>query len=207
MNQSVSRPKIFGIGLNKTGTTTLSKCGEILGYRCTGCNKKLLRDVVLKHDFRRLQKIGSQYDLFEDWPWPLVYKELDNFFPGSKFILTTRKDEGTWLNSLKKHSMRTHPIKHCRKLAYGYNFPQKHEQEYLQFYKSHNEDVRAYFQGREGDFLEVCWENSDGWKKLCAFLGKNIPDIPFPHANKGEDQQAAKKLWPLINRFLSFTGT
>ena len=26
---------------------------------------------------------------------------------------------------------------------------------------------------------------ADGWKPLCEFLGKPIPDQPFPHKNKG----------------------
>lgn len=206
MQERISPQKIFGIGLNKTGTTTLSKCGEILGFRCTGCNRKLLEDVVLKNDFTRLKKIVSRYDLFEDWPWPLVYRQLDNLFPGSKFILTTRRNEERWLNSLKKHSLRTNPVKHCRKLAYGYNFPHKHEQAHLQFYKKHNDDVRGYFKDRKDAFLEVCWEHGDGWEKICAFLQKEVPDVPFPHANKGTDQKAAKVFWPLINRLLSRTG-
>ena len=27
------------------------------------------------------------------------------------------------------------------------------------------------------------WDISDGWEPLCKFLGKPVPDIPFPHAN------------------------
>ncbi|MHC4376201.1 MAG: hypothetical protein ACYS26_06360 [Planctomycetota bacterium] len=37
-------PKIFGIGLNKTGTTTLGQCGRILGLRCTSFDRDLLDD-------------------------------------------------------------------------------------------------------------------------------------------------------------------
>jgi hypothetical protein len=39
------RAKVFGIGLNKTGTTTLHECGKILGYRCTSCSRSLLDDI------------------------------------------------------------------------------------------------------------------------------------------------------------------
>jgi hypothetical protein len=206
MNRTVARPKIFGVGLNKTGTSTLGYCGKILGYRCTSCNRKLLEDVVLRNDLTHLKKVADQYDFFEDWPWPLVYKELDNMFPGSRFILTTRSHERKWLDSLKEHSMRTHPTKHCRKLVYGYNFPHKNEREHIEFYKRHIEGVRTYFHGREKDLLEVCWENGDGWAKLCAFLRRDVPDVPFPHINKGVDQTAGKKWWSPVNRLLSLTG-
>lgn len=27
------------------------------------------------------------------------------------------------------------------------------------------------------------WSVDEGWEPLCKFLGKEIPDAPFPHAN------------------------
>lgn len=196
------QPKIFGIGLNKTGTTTLGQCGKILGLRCTTCDKKLLKDFVSNNDFSRILKKVNEYDLFEDWPWPLVYKQLDEMFPGSKFILTVRSSEEKWLDSLMKHSMRTHPFNHCRKLAYGFSFPHKHQQEYIEFYKKHNDTARSYFAGRSSDFLELCWEAGDGFEKLCSFLGRDVPNVPFPHANKGADIRP-KKGRVFMNRILS----
>ena len=195
--------KIFGIGLNKTGTSTLGQCGKILGYRCTSCDKGLLEDISLRNDFTRIKKTVSQFDLFEDWPWPLIYKELDLMYPGSKFILTKRENENVWLSSLKKHSMRTHPTRHCRKLAYGHAFPHKYEDEHLEFYKRHNDDVRTYFKGRDNDFIEICWENGDSFEKLCNFLRRDVPSITLPHANRGSDIKVETSRL-LINKFLSF---
>jgi hypothetical protein len=200
-NPAHSQPKVFGIGLNKTGTTTLGECGKILGLCCTSCDKGLLEDVASRNDFSRIIHKVNQHDLFEDWPWPLIYKQLDQMFPGSKFILTVRSSEGKWLESLKNHSMRTHPTGHCRKLAYGFNFPHKHEKEHVRFYRKHNEGVRSYFDGRSKDFLELCWENGDGWEKLCNFLGCVHPGVPFPHANKGKDILVGKKR-VLMNRLM-----
>lgn len=194
--------KVFGIGLNKTGTSTLGVCGEILGYRVKDCDRTLLEDIRLQHDLTRIKKVVSEYDLFEDWPWPLMFRELDELYPGSKFILTTRKKDDYWLASLKSHSMKTRPRGHCRKLAYGYNYPNGHEKAHLEFYRRHNDDARAYFKGRDKDFIEVCWENGHDWKELCAFLGKNIPDVPFPHAKSGSDQKPSTARY-LTNRVLS----
>ena len=202
MTKSDVLVKVFGIGLNKTGTTTLGQCGRILGYRCTSCDRDLLERVVLHHDWTGIKKVASQYDLFEDWPWALIYKKLDRLYPGSRFILTVRKNERVWLESLKKHSMRTHPVKHCRKLVYGYNFPHKHEQEYLEFYRRHNDSVRSYFRHRDRDFIEICWENGDGFEKLCDFLGKSVPDTPLPHANRSRDVRVTRRRL-LANRVLS----
>lgn len=123
-------------------------------------------------------------------------------FLGSKFILTVRKNKEVWLKSLKSHSMRNHPTKNCRKLAYGYNYITGHEKEHLQFYERHNDSVRAYFQGREADFIEVCWEYGHGWHELCGFLDKSFPNCSFPHANKGSTRRP-KKIRVLTNRILS----
>jgi len=62
--------KVLGIGLNKTGTTTLGKCGEILCYRCFSVNRDLLKDVIIRKDFERIKKTVIDYNFFEDWPWP-----------------------------------------------------------------------------------------------------------------------------------------
>jgi hypothetical protein len=205
-SQSASeKKKIFGIGLNKTGTTTLAQCGRILGFSCASADRDLLEDVVLRRDFSRVRKKIEQYDLFEDWPWPLIYKELDELFPGSKFILTVRKSAEKWLQSLENHSMKTHPFKHCRKLAYGYNYPHKHEKEHLGFYVRHNEEVREYFRGRHEDFLELCWENGQGFAELCDFLDCEVPEMKFPHANKGSDTRASLARLS-VNRVLRFTN-
>ena len=188
--------KIFGIGLNKTGTTTLGACGKVLGLKCTGSDRRLLEDWVLRDDFSRIDQKVAKYDLFQDWPWPLVYKALDESYPGSKFILTVRKSDEVWYESLKRHSLRTSPTRHCRELAYGYNYPHKYKQEHLDFYNRHNQDVREYFKGRSSDLLEVCWEKGDGFKELCAFLGLEDPGVPIPHSNKSADVKIQwRRLW------------
>ena len=195
--------KVFGIGLNKTGTTTLGKCGEILGYRCFSGNRSLLKDIILQKDFNRIKETVKQNDLFEDWPWPLIYKELDEMYPNSKFILTVRRNEQVWLESLKQHSLRTRPFLHSRKLAYGYNFPTHKEKEHIEFYRKHNESVRNHFAGREEDFIEICWESGDDFTKLCNFLGREIPNLAIPHANKGSSVQISRKRY-WMNKLLIF---
>jgi len=179
--------KIFCIGLNKTGTATIGKCGEILGMKVKGYDRNLLEDVVLRDDFERVYQLIDEYDLFQDWPWPLVYKRLDRLYPDSKFILTTRVSDSIWLKSLKSHSLITMPKEHSRKLAYGYNYPQGREKEHMDLYNAHNKEVRNYFANRPDDLLEVCWEKGDGFKQICTFLNMKYPDAELPHLNKRED--------------------
>jgi hypothetical protein len=196
--------KVFGIGLNKTGTTTLSQCLYLLGHKAAPYNDTLLEDVCVRKDFSKLNEWVDQYDSFEDWPYPLIFEELDRMYPGSKFILTTRKSPETWVNSLKKHSLTTHPLNHSRKLMYGHAFPHGRENQHIKIYNEHNQRVRDYFRDRPNDLIELCWERGDGWKELCAFLSCEIPETPFPHTNTGASRtQGVSRKWKYANLFLS----
>lgn len=176
------RPKVFGIGLNKTGTKSLAAGLTRLGYRGTTYDLALTR-AVMSGRMRPVWRVVRRYDCFEDWPWPLIFRQLDERYPGSKFILTTRRDSETWLQSLKRHAERTGPTE-FRRLIYGYEMPDGHEREHIRFYEEHNAAVRSYFQDRPDQLLEVCWETGDGWAELCPFLGLPVvAEESFPHRN------------------------
>ena len=195
--------KVFGIGLNKTGTKTLRLCFEHFGFRHTSVNRELTH-CVDRGELERVFEFAERYDSFEDWPWPLIYRQLDARFPGSKFILTTRESADKWLRSLKRHAPLTRTTE-CRQIAYGYPMPHGHEVEHRAIYEHHNRAVREYFRHRRGDFLEVCWEAGDGWKELCGFLGQEIPDIPFPHANPGSRKRRRLFRWSMQRMFRAAT--
>ena len=189
--------KVFGIGMNKTGTTTLGVCLESLGFSHTSYNLEMLRH-VRRDELEPVIEFARGYDAFEDWPWPLIYRELDAAFPGSRFVLTTRLDVERWFGSLLRHADRTGPTE-MRTLVYGHAMPSANPEAHRAMYESHNAAVRSYFADRPGDFLEVCWERGDGWRELCSFLGCPQPDIPFPHAN----QTPRGRFRRLADRFLS----
>ena len=159
--------KVVGIGLNKTGTKTLGACLRKWGLRHATFNEDAFK-CWCKDDFASLMKMIEAYDSFEDWPWPLIYREIDTAFPGSKFILTKRKCAETWFYSLCKHADRTGPTVY-RERIYGFSMPHMHKKEHLHFYEHHIDSVRAYFKGRSNDLLEVCWEDGDGWDQLASF--------------------------------------
>jgi hypothetical protein len=174
--------KVVGVGLNKTGTKTLGKCFEVLGYNHIS-SSPVAFNIWRNGNIDDLIKIATVYDAFEDWPWSLLFREFDEHFPGSKFVLTIRKDPETWYKSLCNHAVRTGPTE-FRKAIYGEYMPQGNKVKFIDFYNSYNQNVRDYFRGRSQDFLEVCWETGDEWEKLCTFLHLPSPTIPFPHVNK-----------------------
>ncbi len=182
MKKTEAPRKVVGIGLNKTGTSTLGVCLRHWGLKHTSYSVDAF-NLWRERNYEGLLEHISHYESFEDWPWPLVYREVDQTFPGSKFILTRRKDAETWFGSLRKHAELTGPTK-FRKVIYGYAMPHEHKEEHIQFYERHLQEVRDYFRARPDDLLEVCWEEGGGWTELSQFLGFERPDIPFPHANK-----------------------
>jgi hypothetical protein len=134
-------------------------------------------------DTEELMRWVAEYESFEDWPWPLIYREIDNRFPGTKFLLTRRKDADTWFRSLCRHAERTGPTE-IRKQVYGHEMPHGHRDDHVRVYEEHLRSVREYFSDRPDDLLEVCWEEGDGWAVLASFLGFENPGIAFPHENR-----------------------
>lgn len=176
--------KVFGIGLNKTGTKTLGKCLSDLGYRHSSYDLTLLEQ-VRRGDLRELRNVVDSHDSFEDWPYPLVFDQLDVLYPGSRFILTRRRSPQVWLSSLEAHSLRTDPREgsRTRALAFGWPFPQLNPEAHIGFYEAHLARVRHYFRNRPNDLLEVCWEEQSSWDPICSFLDHPVPAHPFPHCN------------------------
>jgi len=180
--------KIFCIGFQKTGTTSLGVAFERLGYKVCGVYHELLPDLC-KGDLDKIKEIVREYEVCKDNPWPVLYRQLDQYFPGSKFVLTLR-DEETWINSVVNH-FDSKPSDMIRYI-YGVPFPSGNETLFLERYRKHNEEVKAYFKNRPGDLLIIDLEKEDVWNKLCPFLQIPIPSFPFPHANKGAYTKAGK---------------
>jgi hypothetical protein len=142
--------------------------------------------LFVKHDFEAIFDIISHNDSFEDWPFPLIYQQVFHRFGDEmKYVLTTRKNPETWLGSLKKHSLLTHPDNHYRMLAYGYNYPHGYENQHIEIYNRHIAEAIDFFgkNNAPGSLLILNWEMGDGWEKLCQFVNRPVPGVPFPHEN------------------------
>ena len=184
-----SRRKVFGIGLPKTGTKTLGECFKQLGFKHRSFDMGLAAQAK-RNELENVLAEAGKYEAFEDWPWFLTYRELDQRFPGSKFILTLRKDTKAYVTSLRQHHERQGIRKegfikpHWWDDVFGFPPDQWDYQESAKRYERHNREVLEYFKDRADDLLVVCWENGDGWDKLCSFLNKQCPDEALPHLNR-----------------------
>lgn len=177
---SSSLAKIFGIGLGKTGTTSLHFALELLGFRSAHASS-VLSDVI-NHEAQNhrplLSTLEEQYDAFIDWPISHLYRQLDYRFPGSKFILTLR-DPVARYRSAARH-IQEDQSRRDRGLSYAWTHlvaeaPFKAEDEF------HTSSVLSYFSNREKDLLVMRITEGTGWGELCNFLRTPVPDMPFPH--------------------------
>lgn len=185
--------KIIGVGFQKTGTSSLREALRILGYRVKDTSSRPLIP-ILKGDFKKVLRMIRDYDALEDTPWFMIYKELDKRIPGSKFILTLR-DEDPWYKSVSRHIGQLRNPSHEWIYGRGKGLPMEDEPNTIRIFKNHNHEVLDYFKDRPDDLLVVDFTKGAGWEQLCTFLGKEIPDEPFPHANKWQDKKSKQPFY------------
>ena len=184
------KAKVFCIGAHKTGTTSLEVALKKLGYRVCGSFGTKDPDIANKvHEMA--WALVEDYDAFEDNPWPILFRELDERYPASKFILT-RRPSAAWIRSMVRDFARTETP--MRRWIYGdeAGCPEGNEDVYVERYERHNREVLEHFASRPDDLLVFDLPSGDGWEKLCSFLGHPVPNEPFPHANKASVSRAFK---------------
>ena len=102
-------PKVFAIGLNKTGTTSLHLAFEQLGLRSFHWGGRRAYHAVLhaqRDGERLLLPVGEGYDAYSDVETLSVRFDLaDLQYPGSRFVLTVR-DVDDWVESRRRHAER-----------------------------------------------------------------------------------------------------
>ncbi len=177
--------KVFGIGLPKTGTTTLGMCFQQLGYKHCSYQPELTQD-LMEGNLERLYQLADTHDSFEDHPWMWHYKELATCYPDAKFVLTTRESGERWMDSAIHHDQRqSTDVGDAGRLVFGHYLPGVTADN---LHDTHSKRVLQFFSNRPDRLLEVCWERDPSWNRLCEFIGKPIPNIPFPHENRRPEE-------------------
>lgn len=201
--------KVFCIGLNKTGTTSVEKALIDLGYKMgdqrTG---ELLLEDWGKRDFSKILELSSTADAFQDAPfsYPFTFIHLHQHFPNSKFILTVRDNPEQWYNSITKFHAKlwgkdgriptSEDLKNANYLYQGYPFlfsqlclgtPEEdpYNKEILtKYYNDHTELVIQYFKFMKDKLLIINLSEKQSYHKMCTFLGKAPLYDEFPWENK-----------------------
>lgn len=181
--------KVFGIGLSRTGTKTLTKALNLLGYDVV----HYPIDEVLFHELTGgtyTLSLLNDFDGITDITAAPFYAQFADAYPDSKFILTVR-DKKSWLASLERHwhgknifedvpGMETtlKLRRFLRAATYGCYTFNRERMSYV--YDLHHKNVTDYFKDRPGSLLIFDIAAGEGWEKLCTFLNEPEMEMPFP---------------------------
>jgi len=168
--------KIFGIGMSRTGTTSLAAVLKQAG-------------INLIHYPTKAELFNPKNDGACDIPAAIHYKELDKRFPNSKFIYTFREKE-EWLTSMEKYLKRKRTVnlasyQHENRMGM-YGQIEFNKDAFAAVYNKHDNDIREYFKNREKDLLILNICGGDEIGGLLSFIGKpnKNPSQKFPQMNK-----------------------
>ena len=203
------KQKIFCVGANKTGTTSLARVFMDLGYVIGNQHQaELLLEDWVRGDYSGLTAYCRTAQFFQDVPFSLpgTYRVVDETFPGSRFILTVRDSAEQWYQSLVSyHSQlwangRIPPTREdLQNATYIYKgrpwvinrllfkTPEDdpyHKETLIAQYQQHNEDVLQYFKNRKDDLLVLNVAGKDSALNLFRFL--KVPPLytDFPWLNR-----------------------
>jgi hypothetical protein len=203
--------KLIGAGLPRTGTLTQKVALEQLGlgscYHWVDVLADLDSQVPLWN--RALDGEAVWEEVFAgrgataDWPGGYFYRELMDFYPDAKVLLSVREPE-SW-----ERSFRSTIVDMC----YGESLIRllsSARREIDPRWRSYLELVHRMFWGEQGTFAAghspaelieqakahdeavkrtvpaerlLVWKVTDGWEPLCEFLEVDVPAEPLPHVN------------------------
>jgi Sulfotransferase domain len=192
LGRSPQKSKVFGVGLSRTGTHSLTAALHVLGYDTVHYpTDRATLETLLRGDVRF--PLLEHYDGITDITTAPYYEDLDREWPGSKFVLTVR-DEDSWLRSCRKHWASLSAFRYgeydehsvfveVRRFleAAVYACCEFNEEHFRRVYRRHVRNVISYFVGRESDLLMLNIVAGEGYEQLAPFLGAPVPTRPFPH--------------------------
>ena len=198
------KKKIFCIGAGKTGTSSLWKTFQHLGYKVGGVGGRYDLVPIPTNSEKNIEKIieygNSDQEFFQDCPfcYPDTYKHVEKEFPDAKFILTVRPNAEIWVNSLIQflagHMLKIKPeerhlpsvkdkvarLGHFRVyeiFKYIYKTPDEdifNKEILMSYYENYNKNIKNYFKDKKDKLLIIDLSEKDSFNRLLNFL--NLKD-------------------------------
>jgi hypothetical protein len=211
--QSFGSEKIFCIGFNKTGTTSLLTALEDFGYVFGNLQVgETLLDAYAARDFRPIIDFCQGGNAFKDVPLslPFTFIPLHQAFPKSKFILTIRDSAEQWYSSITQfhkvmfaagQRVPTYAdLTTCSYCKTGwalkyiqecYNTPASdpYQKDLLvSSYNKHIDDVLFYFRNSPEKLIVINVAEKESYLNLCSFLGRDPLYDAIPWKNKTSEK-------------------
>ncbi len=211
---------VIGAGCGRTGTLSLKRALEILGYDPTYHMKDIMTNKANNNDANFWVNFankrngdfnevffpgnGVRYTASCDFPSAMYWREQLQQYPDEKVILTVRDPE-KWLKSSVDTVFRvmpTSPYTNIGTQVYMW-IHRKREmlytcivRDFLHCNWDHDHIINRFKEHNEQVIAEcpkeklLVYEVGQGWEPLCTFLEKPIPAEPFPNVNDTKEFQA-----------------
>ncbi|KAI8059208.1 hypothetical protein BC940DRAFT_314174 [Gongronella butleri] len=197
--------EIIGAGLGRTGTHSLYEALEKLGYttmhmrtlgKDSSVDVSVWENAVGHPGATDWNKVYDGVNAAVDHPTCDFVIELSEFYPDAKVILTVRSAE-SWLKSVRKTIANVFkndlPPNHVgdvlrmlKKTCYvgliGTDAFEDDEK-MCELFRKHNQRIIDSIPAERLLIMNL----GDGWEPLCKFLGKPIPDEPYPVTNSADE--------------------
>lgn len=197
--------EVIGAGFGRTGTFSLKMALERLGFGPCHHMVALFENPDRVRLWRKAAR-GESVDWNEvyrgyrstvDWPGARFWRELTEHYPAAKVVLSTRDPEHWYdsvLGTIHRAAMDDSPLASplltemramSREVVWDGLFDGRFtdRDHSLRIFNDHIEAVRGQLPANRLLVFEV----AQGWKPLCEFLGKPVPDEPFPRRNRREE--------------------
>lgn len=211
--------EVIGAGFGRTGTTSLQAALHQLGYAHCHHMRKVVRNpqqvdyflAAANGEKMDWDKVFEGFDAAVDWPASKYYKELAEYYPEAKVILSVRDSEG-WYKSTKNTIYRiadSFPywmvvtIPHLKKTksmmidtvwdgVFDGKFAEKDIA--IKVYEENTEEVKRSIPKHR----LLIHEAKEGWQPLCEFLNKPIPDTPYPRTNEAKEIERVIRVFTFL---------
>ncbi|EDO47446.1 predicted protein, partial [Nematostella vectensis] len=194
--------KIVGAGLPKTGTKSLAAALRHLGYKVHDGPQQWQHHLdeyiaAFNGNIPNSKEMYECVDATTASPACFFYKEISAAFPNARVILSVRDNEEIWRKSLDKSLQVSKASSRSLWMMVGKQISPtgrkwKTIQDFISntlfvkntdkdsnIYQKHNDDVIASISANQ----LLVFNPKEGWEPLCAFLGVEVPAIPFPRVN------------------------
>lgn len=193
---------VISAGFGRTGTMSLKLALEHLGFG--PCHHMI--EVIENGEAQvplwnaalaGTPDFGAIYDGYNsavDWPTAAFWQETAEAYPEAKIILSTRSAE-SWYSSISETILATvwapetwppqatewfRMVTKVLERSFG---GAKDKDSLIAAFNAHEAEVKATIPAER----LLVHSAKDGWEPLCAFLGKPVPDTPYPRTNSKEE--------------------
>jgi hypothetical protein len=188
---------VIGAGFGRTGTLSMKTAIDILRFGPCHHMVEVNSTPGQREQWRALVAGGEPdwdsafagYGAAVDWPGAFYWRELSEYHPDAKIILTVRSPE-SWYASMsntifpllmKSTDLESVGLKLIAERVFGGILDdQAHA---IAIYQDNIAEVQASF---TSDRL-LTFTLGDGWEPLCRFLDVPIPEVAFPSSNSTDD--------------------